>query len=61
MPRTQRNDNFIDKSFTVMADIILRYCPPMKKPRRLLFIIAMGCLPKLTVNTPKPSIITMKL
>ncbi|MGK7955926.1 MAG: photosystem I assembly protein Ycf3, partial [Crocosphaera sp.] len=24
MPRTQRNDNFIDKSFTVMADIILK-------------------------------------
>ncbi|MFM6245688.1 MAG: photosystem I assembly protein Ycf3, partial [Dolichospermum sp.] len=23
MPRTQKNDNFVDKSFTVMADIIL--------------------------------------
>ncbi|MFZ9621180.1 MAG: photosystem I assembly protein Ycf3, partial [Prochlorococcaceae cyanobacterium] len=22
MPRSQRNDNFIDKSFTVMADLI---------------------------------------
>lgn len=27
MPRTQRNDNFIDKSFTVMADIILKILP----------------------------------
>ncbi|MEI6617319.1 MAG: photosystem I assembly protein Ycf3, partial [Cyanobium sp. ELA507] len=23
MPRSQRNDNFIDKSFTVMADLIV--------------------------------------
>jgi len=27
MPRSQRNDNFIDKSFTVMADLILRVMP----------------------------------
>ncbi|XGB40156.1 MAG: photosystem I assembly protein Ycf3 [Cyanobacteria bacterium LVE1205-1] len=27
MPRTQRNDNFVDKSFTVMADIILKILP----------------------------------
>ncbi|MBE9180735.1 photosystem I assembly protein Ycf3 [Oculatella sp. LEGE 06141] len=27
MPRSQRNDNFIDKSFTVMADIILKILP----------------------------------
>ncbi len=27
MPRTQRNDNFIDKSFTVMADMILKMMP----------------------------------
>jgi tetratricopeptide (TPR) repeat protein len=27
MPRTQRNDNFIDKSFTVMADLILKILP----------------------------------
>ncbi len=31
MPRTQRNDNFIDKSFTVMADIILKILPANKK------------------------------
>jgi tetratricopeptide (TPR) repeat protein len=27
MPRSQRNDNFIDKTFTVMADIILKILP----------------------------------
>jgi tetratricopeptide (TPR) repeat protein len=27
MPRSQRNDNFIDKSFTVMADLILKLLP----------------------------------
>jgi tetratricopeptide (TPR) repeat protein len=33
MPRTQRNDNFIDKSFTVMADIILKALPVNKKAK----------------------------
>ncbi|MEM1369970.1 MAG: photosystem I assembly protein Ycf3 [Cyanobacteria bacterium P01_H01_bin.15] len=27
MPRTQRNDNFVDKTFTVIADIILKVLP----------------------------------
>ena len=33
MPRSQRNDNFIDKSFTVMADIILKVMPTKKKAK----------------------------
>lgn len=33
MPRTQRNDNFIDKSFTVMADIILKMMPAKKQAK----------------------------
>ena len=33
MPRTQRNDNFIDKSFTVMADLILKVLPTNKKAK----------------------------
>ncbi|MGK7946445.1 MAG: photosystem I assembly protein Ycf3 [Microcystaceae cyanobacterium] len=33
MPRTQRNDNFIDKSFTVMADIILKVLPTNQKAK----------------------------
>ncbi|MBK1987836.1 photosystem I assembly protein Ycf3 [Sphaerospermopsis aphanizomenoides BCCUSP55] len=33
MPRTQKNDNFVDKSFTVMADIILKMLPTNKKAK----------------------------
>jgi tetratricopeptide (TPR) repeat protein len=33
MPRTQRNDNFIDKSFTVMADLILKLMPTNKQAK----------------------------
>ena len=33
MPRTQKNDNFVDKSFTVMADIILMMLPTNKKAK----------------------------
>lgn len=33
MPRTQRNDNFIDKSFTVMADLILKLLPTNQKSK----------------------------
>ena len=33
MPRTQRNDNFIDKTFTVMADIILKALPTNKRAK----------------------------
>lgn len=33
MPRTQRNDNFIDKTFTVMADMILKVLPANKKAK----------------------------
>ncbi|MFY8175585.1 photosystem I assembly protein Ycf3, partial [Planktothrix agardhii] len=31
--RSQRNDNFIDKSFTVMADMILKMLPTNKKAK----------------------------
>jgi tetratricopeptide (TPR) repeat protein len=33
MPRNQRNDNFIDKSFTVMADLILKLMPTNKQAK----------------------------
>lgn len=33
MPRSQRNDNFIDKTFTVMADIILKVLPTNSKAK----------------------------
>ncbi|MBD2088433.1 photosystem I assembly protein Ycf3 [Microcoleus sp. FACHB-1515] len=33
MPRSQRNDNFIDKTFTVMADMILKMMPTNKQAK----------------------------
>ncbi len=33
MPRSQRNDNFVDKTFTVMADLILKVLPTNKKAK----------------------------
>jgi tetratricopeptide (TPR) repeat protein len=33
MPRTQRNDNFIDKTFTVLADTILKILPASKSAK----------------------------
>jgi tetratricopeptide (TPR) repeat protein len=33
MPRSQRNDNFIDKSFTVMADMILKLLPAKQREK----------------------------
>ncbi|HEY9637753.1 MAG TPA: photosystem I assembly protein Ycf3 [Coleofasciculaceae cyanobacterium] len=33
MPRTPRNDNFIDKTFTVMADLILKMMPANKQAK----------------------------
>lgn len=33
MPRTQKNDNFVDKTFTVMADLILKILPANKRAK----------------------------
>ena len=33
VPRSQRNDNFIDKSFTVMADLILKVIPTNRRAK----------------------------
>jgi tetratricopeptide (TPR) repeat protein len=33
MPRSQRNDNFIDKTFSVMADMVLKVLPTNKKAK----------------------------
>nr|YP_003795581.1 conserved hypothetical chloroplast protein ycf3 [Pteridium aquilinum subsp. aquilinum]ADK47552.1 conserved hypothetical chloroplast protein ycf3 [Pteridium aquilinum subsp. aquilinum] len=33
MPRSQRNDNFIDKTFTILADISLQILPTTKRER----------------------------
>nr|YP_009297254.1 photosystem I assembly protein Ycf3 [Porphyridium sordidum]AOM66597.1 photosystem I assembly protein Ycf3 [Porphyridium sordidum] len=34
MPRSQKNDNFIDKTFTVMADIVLKILPTSKAEKQ---------------------------
>jgi len=34
MPRSQRNDNFIDKTFTVIADILLKVLPTSNKEKQ---------------------------
>ena len=33
MPRFQKNDNFIDKTFTVIADIVLKVLPASKQEK----------------------------
>nr|YP_001936376.1 photosystem I assembly protein Ycf3 [Heterosigma akashiwo]ABV65982.1 photosystem I assembly protein Ycf3 [Heterosigma akashiwo]ABV70123.1 photosystem I assembly protein Ycf3 [Heterosigma akashiwo]BBA18190.1 photosystem I assembly protein Ycf3 [Heterosigma akashiwo]BBA18329.1 photosystem I assembly protein Ycf3 [Heterosigma akashiwo]BBA18468.1 photosystem I assembly protein Ycf3 [Heterosigma akashiwo] len=37
MGRSQRNDNFIDKTFTVMADILLKVFPASKEEKEAFF------------------------
>ena len=34
MPRSQRNDNFIDKTFTVIADILLQVLPTSNREKQ---------------------------
>ena len=33
MPRSQKNDNFIDKTFTIVADILLRVIPTTQREK----------------------------
>ncbi len=33
MPRSQRNDNFIDKNFTIVADILLWIIPTTQREK----------------------------
>ena len=37
MGRSQKNDNFIDKTFTVMADILLKVLPASKQEKQAFF------------------------
>ena len=37
MSRSQRDDNFIDKTFTIMADIILKVFPASKEEKQAFF------------------------
>jgi hypothetical protein len=53
MPRSQRNDNFIDKTFTVVADILIKVLPTSNRENKLLLIIAMVCRLKPRVSMLK--------
>jgi len=33
MPRSQKNDNFIDKTFTIIADLLLRVLPTTQREK----------------------------
>jgi len=33
MPRSQKNDNFIDKTFTIVADILLKIIPTTQREK----------------------------
>ena len=37
MGRSQRNDNFIDKTFTIVADILLKILPASKQEKQAFF------------------------
>ena len=37
MSRSQRNDNFIDKTFTIIADVILKVFPANKEEKQAFF------------------------
>nr|YP_009391654.1 photosystem I assembly protein [Laurenciella marilzae]ARW59798.1 photosystem I assembly protein [Laurenciella marilzae] len=37
MPRLQKNDNFIDKTFTILADIVLKILPTSKDEKQAFY------------------------
>nr|YP_009393525.1 photosystem I assembly protein [Bostrychia simpliciuscula]ARW62087.1 photosystem I assembly protein [Bostrychia simpliciuscula] len=44
MPRLQKNDNFIDKTFTVLADIVLKILPTSKEEKQAFYYYRNGML-----------------
>lgn len=42
MPRSQRNDNFIDKTFTVVADIVLQALPTSGREKQAFSLYRSG-------------------
>ena len=37
----QKNDNFIDKTFTVLADILLKVLPATKEEKKSFFVLSL--------------------
>lgn len=54
MPRSQRNDNFIDKSFTVMADLILKVLPTNQRAKEAFAYYRDGMSAQGMGNMPRP-------
>ncbi|KAH7288039.1 hypothetical protein KP509_31G008800 [Ceratopteris richardii] len=44
MPRSQRNDNFIDKTFTILADILTQILPTTKREREAFIYFQDGAI-----------------
>lgn len=42
MPRLQKNDNFIDKTFTILADIVLKILPTSKEEKQAFYYYRNG-------------------
>jgi len=60
VPRSQRNDNFIDKSFTVMADLIVKFLPIDAKSKEAYVYYRTASRPRTTATTPRPSTTTRR-
>jgi hypothetical protein len=58
---SQRNDNFIDKTFTVLADILIKVLPASKMKKKHFRIIGMECQLNLVVIMLRHWKIIMKL
>lgn len=48
MPRSQRNDNFIDKTFTIVADLLLRIIPTTQREKEAFSYYRDGAICSLT-------------
>jgi hypothetical protein len=50
MPRSQRNDNFIDKTFTIIADLLLRIIPTTQREKEAFTYYRDGAICFLVYN-----------
>jgi hypothetical protein len=53
MPRSQRNDNFIDKTFTVVADILIKVLPTSNREKQAFTYYRDGMSAQLRVSMLK--------
>jgi hypothetical protein len=53
MPRSQRNDNFIDKTFTIIADLLLKIIPTTQREKEAFSYYRDGAICYLVSQTTK--------